>query len=121
MHPRRGDALLAVTEACLDAGLDVQTITQGLGYTRPEHLRSALRRQGDDFLYTRLRTRSVRGAIDPIEVGEMLDRGITTWEVASTLKAHPKTLANSLRRHGDDRYKMFYRLCNNGAYDRKAR
>lgn len=109
----RGDSLLAVVEASLDAGLDVRTITAGVGYSRPEYLRRAVLAAGGDHLEQHLRIRARRGKSVVIEeVQEMLDTGMTASHVCEVLERCPKRLGDLLKDAGDPRHKAFSRHYN---------
>lgn len=102
---------MAVVEAALEAGLDVRTITEGLGYSRPEYLRRAVRGAGGEELLPLLRLRGTRGShIEDDELIALLDSGMTASHICEVYRRHPKRLADQLRLKGDERYKNFMRL-----------
>lgn len=108
---QRGDALAAVVEAALDAGLDPATITQGLGYSSPEKLRRAVR-ASDPKLASALRIRRVRDPLPPPEqIVALLDDGVNTTEVCRLFDRHPSTIGVSLKRAGYlDEARRFFNL-----------
>lgn len=109
---RRGDAMIAVIEASLDAGIDLNTLAKGMGYANIDNLRTAAVKV-DPNIDSRLRAIRKGGSVIALlpEIEEQLAYGMTTSHVCEVFKVNPGSVARAFQRQGKhDLARRFNRL-----------
>lgn len=114
MTRSRGDALVAMIEAGVAAGLDVDTIAAGMGYSNPSNMKRAIRRLDPELARALRKTASYERIPPADELIEAMDVcGITAHHLVTEIGGSPQGFAKKLAAAGrKDLATKFYKLEN---------